>query len=957
MEHSCRTGIQKMEDQRAFADQLFGEALDLPREQRAAFLARECRDAPAVHQVVLALLDENDRLSGFLSNPPYKKAGEAAQPFAPGARLGRYAIVDKLGAGGMGVVYRARDEKLQREVAIKMVSRGVLASEEARRHFRKEALVLAKLNHPRIASVYDVGEQDGADYLVMELVQGQSLAAKLRAGRLPVKEATAIARQVAEALGEAHEHGVIHRDLKPANVMIMPKGDAKVLDFGLAKLLAPDGDATLSAAETGVLLGTPAYMSPEQALGKSVDARTDVWSLGALYYESLTGRPPFVRKSSIDVLRAITTEPLPSIQAIRPELPALAEHIVTRALEKDCDLRYQRATEMETDLKRLTRDLDPGWISASSVSEVNTGTSVAIQHRRQPVAMLAASAGLVLVLALAYLLRPTVPPPRVIGIKQITRDGSKKKYFEGYRVQNSMVTDGLRVYFDVLEADSLRQVSTEGGESAPLHVQIYQAALLGLTPAKSELMFLGPPGSDYNAGGLWTMPALGGQARRIGEIVAFDATWSPDGASLYYSTGPDIWVARSDGSHARKILTTDGEPNWIRFSPDGRLFRFDVLDRKLHRNTLWEARADGSGLRRLFGGDAWPNECCGSWTADGKYFVFESMRGGAWNLWAMREKRDWWRKTNSEPVQLVTGVSSTESALPGLDGKSIFFIGTTPRGELERYDLQKRSIVPYLPGLSAEWFDFSRDGSRMVYVSVPEGDLWESKSDGSDRHELTFPPMKAAMPRWSPDGRQIVFGGIEPGKTAEIYTIPAEGGNPEQLTDGETGVGDPSWSPNGDAVAFGVSASLITSSKTQPIRILNLKNHKVTALPGSGGYFSPRWSPDGRWMVAVNDDSSVLELYDFTKQKWEELTKIPGAFPNWSHDGRCIIFSQANETMSEYRVCLSDRKPQLITNMAVAGPTALGIFMPWTGITPDDSILAVRDTSIEEIFSVEVDLP
>ena len=252
-----------MENQQAFAEQLFGEALDLPREERAAFLAEACRNAPAVQQLVEALIEENDRLSGFLSDPLYHKAdGSTTLVLAPRTRLGRYTIVGQLGAGGMGIVYRARDEKLEREVAIKMVSKGVLASDEARRHFRREALALAKLNHAHIASVYDVGEQDGADFLVMELVQGQSLAARLRLGPLPVNEATAIARQVAEALGEAHEHGVIHRDLKPANVMITPKGDAKVLDFGLAKLLAADADATMSAAETRGLLGTPVYMSP-----------------------------------------------------------------------------------------------------------------------------------------------------------------------------------------------------------------------------------------------------------------------------------------------------------------------------------------------------------------------------------------------------------------------------------------------------------------------------------------------------------------------------------------------------------------------------------------------------------------------------------------------------------------------------------------------------------------------
>jgi serine/threonine protein kinase len=285
-----------MEKWQAKAEELFGEALDLPREQRGAFLDAACPGAPDVRRAVESLLAENDRLSGFLSESPYKQmkdrasTGMAAHLLEPRTRLGRYLILEPLGSGGMGVVYRARDEKLERVVAIKMLAPGVLSGEEARRHFRREALALAKLNHPRIAAVYDVGEQDGADFIVMELVEGESLAMKLQAGALGIQEATAIALQVAEALEEAHAHGVIHRDLKPANVMITPKGNAKVLDFGVAKMLTLDTDATASLAETGGLLGTPLYMSPEQALGRNVDARTDLWSLGVLYYEIAGGQ-------------------------------------------------------------------------------------------------------------------------------------------------------------------------------------------------------------------------------------------------------------------------------------------------------------------------------------------------------------------------------------------------------------------------------------------------------------------------------------------------------------------------------------------------------------------------------------------------------------------------------------------------------------------------------------------
>ncbi len=271
-----------------------------------------------------------------------------------GTKLGRYSIIEPLGSGGMGVVYRALDEKLERTVALKILAPGTLASDDERHRFHREALALAKLSHSHIAAVYDVGEQDGLDYIVMELVPGESLAARIRSGPLSVKDATSITQQIAEALEEAHERGVIHRDLKPANVMITPKGQAKVLDFGLAKLLAPtESDQTVSMLETKGLAGTPLYMSPEQAHGKQLDTRTDLWSLGCIYYETITGQTPFRGTSSLDVLRAITEQEPAPLRDLRPDAPPQSGSIVTRALEKNRDSRYQAASEVVRDTSDL----------------------------------------------------------------------------------------------------------------------------------------------------------------------------------------------------------------------------------------------------------------------------------------------------------------------------------------------------------------------------------------------------------------------------------------------------------------------------------------------------------------------------------------------------------------------------------------------------------------------------
>lgn len=351
-----------MDEQEQAAEQLFGEALDLPRDERAAFLDNACRNAPELRSRVEALLAENERLTGFLRDSPWTATASQDQRSNPELRpdrathLGRYSLLDPLGAGGMGVVYRARDDKLMRIVAVKVLSQGLLTSDAVRSRFRGEALALARLNHPGIAALYDVGEQDGIDYLVMECVHGQSLREKLREGPLPVADATRIAREIAEALEEAHAQGVVHRDLKPANVMITPRGHAKVLDFGVAKLLA-NTSATQSFLETSGIVGTPLYMSPEQVLGQTVDTRTDLWSLGAVYYETLTGRPPFTGDSAVAVLRAITSDRCAPIRQVQPGLPEDAERIVARALEKDPGRRYATAAEVAHDTGDLFEKL------------------------------------------------------------------------------------------------------------------------------------------------------------------------------------------------------------------------------------------------------------------------------------------------------------------------------------------------------------------------------------------------------------------------------------------------------------------------------------------------------------------------------------------------------------------------------------------------------------------------
>jgi serine/threonine protein kinase len=349
---------QPMPNQQQSAEEIFEAALDLPDEQRPAYVVQACRGSSELREDVERLLRDYQRMGGFLDNSPVGAKKEdvpqfIGQTLTAGQKLGRYTVIESIGSGGMGAVYRARDEKLERFVAIKILSPGLVTDDDSRRRFRKEALALAKLSHPHIAAVYDVGEQDSVDYLVMECVPGQTLSATSKAGRLSVERATSILLEIAGALEEAHEQGVIHRDLKPANVMITPRGHPKVLDFGIAKLLAPLAPDATASLETSFLIGTPLYMSPEQAQGNPVDARTDLWSLGVIYFQLLTCRTPFEGDSNIAILHAIISDPLTPLRLLRPDAPQLANQIIGRCLQKDPANRYQSAAEIIRDASAL----------------------------------------------------------------------------------------------------------------------------------------------------------------------------------------------------------------------------------------------------------------------------------------------------------------------------------------------------------------------------------------------------------------------------------------------------------------------------------------------------------------------------------------------------------------------------------------------------------------------------
>jgi DNA-binding winged helix-turn-helix (wHTH) protein/Tol biopolymer transport system component len=637
-----------------------------------------------------------------------------------------------------------------------------------------------------------------------------------------------------------------------------------------------------------------------------------------------------------DVLPATAS----SAQRLNPELPAELERIINKALEKDREVRFQGATELHADLKGLSRDAPSGKVLAI------TGPARKSTWQWAGAIIVAIFAGAV---AFAWLNTPP-PPPRVTATTQLTRDGIPKI---------GVLTDGSRLYTtETGNADRIVQASTSGGETSPIPTPFANPIVNAISPDHSQLLVLDSVGSEAESK-FWSVPLPSGAPRRLGNLAGHSGTWSPDGRHVVFCTGLDIYQANADGTDPQKLATVSGEPNGLHFSPNGSRIRFSIAKPESDSSALWEIRSDGNDLHPLFTG--WhspPVECCGVWTPDGRYYLFASGFPGS-DIWALREPTGFFRRHSSVPFQLTTGPLSFTSLTPSTDGRKLFVHGSQGRGGLVRYDAKSHQFVPFLSGISAGELDFSRDGRWVTYVTYPDYALWRSRTDGSERLQLTYPPVSAGLPRWSPDGTQIAYVDTQLGRPWKAFLISAQGGSPKEvLPENHTQV-DPSWSADGKKLALGRTQE---TGQTEPllIQIVNLATRQASTIPGSENLYSPRWSPDGQYLAALSQDSTKLLLFNFKTQKWSNWITEPGAFgfPNWSQDGHYLYYDVAfSDHPTFQRIRLGQTRSELLADLKALTRFKSRAAGPWSNVAPDGSALFVRDLSTDEIYALDLELP
>ncbi|MFL6293397.1 MAG: LpqB family beta-propeller domain-containing protein [Thermoanaerobaculia bacterium] len=797
---------------------------------------------------------------------------------------------EHIGGGGMGVVYKAEDSRLERTVALKFLPPELTRDPVAKARFLQEARAASALEHPNICTIHEVDETgDGQLYLAMPAYDGETLKRKVERGPLPLEEALDYAIQAGQGLAKAHRQGIVHRDLKPANLIVTEDGIVKILDFGLAKLA---GAAGLTRA--GFCLGTPSYMSPEQARGE-VDQRTDLWSLGVVLYEMVTGRPPFRADTDQGIIYALLTEEPEPVRKLRPEAPPELERILKKMLAKDPADRYPTLDAVIADLRGL-----------SGATSTLTRMPLGGLPGRRPwwwAPALAAAAALLLVAAF-FLVRGIGGGWPGTGEKPLQRTNDSLTDLEGRETRPSLAPDGSFFLYVKEAGGDLDIFWQRVGGGNPRNLTEDSAVddqEPAVSPDGKKIAFR----SEREGGGLFVMGATGESAVRLTE-GGHDPAWSPDGEWLVYATegivdprrrsiGSELWRVRvADGARERIPVEGDAvQPSW---SPDGKRIAYWGLVSGTGTRLMWTMPVAGGEPVAVTDGKSidWNPV----WSPDGAYLYFVSDRSRSMTLWRVPiDQRS--GKVRGEPEDLTTPAAWSGFLSISRDGTQIAYATRDGRANLERiaFDpVQTRVTGVPAPVTQGSRFvrsaDMSPDGKWIVYdTSLPQEDLYVVSADGAQLRQLTNDPERDRVPRWSPDGQRIVFYSDRGGNGYQAWSIRADGGDRRPLTALKGGeVLDSLWSPDGRRLVVLIGdggPGLI--DLTRP-----LEQRRPQPLPNAvrgDQIFTPTsWMADGRWIageIQTRTEGLGIARYSMEAKRWEQLT-ASGSFPVWMPGGRMV---------------------------------------------------------------------